>query len=111
MITLHKTFKNKLNFLHKINLTYAYINTFKPNNFTIRNFTSFEDELEEQVQYKDKKSREGFEDWKKKTKEMQEEHMRKVQEMVRRRKDESKRGNKEFLMKMNIPGVSEEPEK
>ena len=42
---------------------------------------------------------------------MQEDHMKRAQEMVKRRQEESKRNNKEFLMKMKIPGVKEDPDK
>ena len=37
--------------------------------------------------------------------------MRKAQEMIRQRYEEIKRGNKEFLLKMKIPNISEFPEK
>jgi len=75
------------------------------------NFASFMEDLDEEFKFKDKTSRQGYEDWKIKSKDMQDEHMKRVQEMVRRKQEESKRNNKEFLMKMRIPGVNEEPDK
>jgi hypothetical protein len=37
--------------------------------------------------------------------------MRKAQELVRKRYEEIRKGNKEYLLKMKIPNVPENPEK
>ena len=72
---------------------------------------SFEDDLVEEFKMKGNKGKEHLEEWKKKTKEQQENVMRRAQEIVRQRQEEAKRSNKEFLLKMKIPGVNENPDK
>lgn len=37
--------------------------------------------------------------------------MRKAQELVRKRYEEIRKGNKEFLLRMKVPNVAENPEK
>lgn len=79
---------------------------------TSRKYFGFiEDEMDDQIEFKDKTSRQSYEDWKRKTKEAQEDMMKRAHEMVKRKQEEAKRGNKEFLLKMKIPGVKEDPEK
>jgi hypothetical protein len=51
------------------------------------------------------------EKWKKKQAEESEAVLKRAHEMVRKRMEEAKRNNKEFLLKMKVPGVAEEPEK
>jgi hypothetical protein len=78
-----------------------------------KNFTSmeFEENLDDKFKFKDDKDRNRMEDWKKKTQEESENVMRRAHEIVRNRQEEAKRSNKEFLMKMKIPGVKENPER
>jgi hypothetical protein len=70
----------------------------------------FEKNLDEDIRIKDK-DRNTLDDWKRKTKEEQDNVLRRAQEIVRKRQEEAKRSNKEFLLKMNIPGVKENPER
>jgi hypothetical protein len=81
--------------------------------FFIRKFTKIEYEknLDEDFTFKDEKGRKQMEDWKKRTQEEQENVMKRANEIVRKRQEEAKRSNKEFLVKMKIPGVNETPEK
>jgi hypothetical protein len=70
----------------------------------------FEKNLDEDIKIKDK-DRNTLEEWKRKTKEEQDNVLRRAQEIVRKRQEEAKRSNKEFLMKMKIQGVKEDPER
>jgi hypothetical protein len=69
-----------------------------------------EKNLDDEIRFKDT-DKNHMEEWKRKAKEEQENVMRRAHEIVRKRQEEAKRSNKEFLMKMKIPGVKEEPEK
>jgi hypothetical protein len=70
----------------------------------------FEKNLDEDIKLKDK-DRNTLEEWKRKTKEEQDNVLRRAHEIVRKRQDDAKKSNKEFLMKMKISGVKEDPER
>jgi hypothetical protein len=71
----------------------------------------FNEDQEEELKFKDKESRRSYEEWKRKNKLNQDNEMMRIREIVRNRQEESKKSNKEYLLKMKIPGIKEEVEK
>ncbi len=72
----------------------------------------FDDEnVDKNLNFTNPKEASRLDEFKQKSDRIQEDLARKADEIVRRRKEEAKKLNKDFLLKMQIPGVKEDPEK
>jgi hypothetical protein len=80
---------------------------------TNKNFASFmdDDDVDTKVRFNDARQKDHIEELKRKEREEQENMLRRAHEFAKKRQDDVKKTNKEFLLKMNVPGVKESKEK
>jgi hypothetical protein len=72
---------------------------------------NFDDDKVQEIRFNNPKDASQLDELKRKAQQEQEELLRKADEIIRRRQEEAKKLNKDFLLKMQIPGVKENPEK